>query len=331
MKNESMHLVTDAHLVLLSGGGGGAKLAGGISREFKNLSVTVVSNTGDDFEHFGLSISPDTDSLLYAMSGQLDKDRGWGRSQESWKTLDEIRRLGGSDWFQLGDKDLALHLLRQHLLKNGMAPSEVTEILCEKFGLNPNHMIIPATDSSIRTRIVTDEGDMAFQHYFVKLKCQPKVRSIYFEGIGSASPSQKLKKLLRKKGAPVTVVLGPSNPFLSLAPILDIPGMLDLIREEANFIVAISPIVGGQALKGPAAKIMSEFGFAATAEGWIRYLEMRYPGLVDEWVLDDCDACFEKNIDLSRRKIKFVNTVMSDECRCNRFSRWLVENCFNAR
>ena len=157
------------------------------------------------------------------------------------------------------------------------------------------------------------------------------MRSIYFEGIDSASPAQKLKKLFRKKDASVTVVLGPSNPFLSLAPILEIPGMLDLIREEANFIVAISPIVDGQALKGPAAKIMSEFGFAATAEGWIRCLETRYPGLVDEWILDDRDDFFEKNTDLPRPKIKFVDTVMSDECRCNRFSRWLVENCFSAR
>jgi len=288
----------------------------------------VVTNTGDDFEHCGLTICPDTDSVLYAVSQTIDLQRGWGRAEESWWVFEALKNLGGPDWFQLGDKDLALHLSRAAMLAAGQDLAGVTAALGERLGVPPHVTVVPATASPVRTHVVTGQGDMAFQEYFVAHRCAPVLRSVVYEGIDSASPAERLCDVLDDVGAAgAAVVLGPSNPFLSLAPILDIPGMQGLLRRAARRVVAVSPIIGGQALKGPAGKIMSELGLDVSAAGWTRWMNKQYPGLVDVWVWDETDQAVAEDLRAEGVDIRTTQTVMSDPSRARAFGDWLLGVC----
>ena len=319
---------SDAPLVLLSGGGGGARLAAGLSRVSDERPLLVVTNTGDDFEHCGLTICPDTDSVLYAVSQTIDPQRGWGRAEESWSVFEELKNLSGPDWFQLGDKDLALHLSRAALLAAGQDHAGVTTALGNRLGVPPNVAVVPATASPVRTHVVSDQGKMAFQEYFVAHRCAPVLRHVVYEGIDSASPAERLCDAVDDVGAAGTdVVLGPSNPFLSLAPILDIPGMQGLLRRAARRVVAVSPIIGGQALKGPAGKIMSELGLDVSAAGWTRWMNKQYPGLVDVWVWDETDQAVAEDLRAEGMDIRTTQTVMSDPSRARAFGDWLLGVC----
>ena len=325
---EGSGTTSDAPLVLLSGGGGGARLAAGLSQSSAERPLLVVTNTGDDFEHCGLLICPDTDSVLYAVSKTIDPQRGWGRAEESWSVFESLKDLGGPDWFQLGDKDLALHLSRAALLEAGQDLAEVTAALGDRLGVPPNVAVIPATASPVRTRVVTEQGNMAFQEYFVAQRCAPVLRSVAYEGIDSASPADRLRAALDDVGAAGTdVVLGPSNPFLSLAPILGIPGMQGLLRRAARRVVAVSPIIGGQALKGPAGKIMSELGLDVSAVGWTRWMNEQYPGLVDVWVWDETDEAAAGDLRGEGMDVLTTSTVMSDPKRAAAFGDWLLGMC----
>ena len=325
---EASGTTSDAPLVLLSGGGGGARLAAGLSRASDERPLFVVTNTGDDFEHCGLTICPDTDSVLYAVSQTIDPQRGWGRAQESWSVFEELKNLSGPDWFQLGDKDLALHLSRAALLAAGQDLAGVTIALGNRLGVPPNVVVVPATASPVRTHVVSDQGKMAFQEYFVAHRCAPVLRHVVYEGIDSASPADRLCDALDDVGAAGTdVVLGPSNPFLSLAPILDVPGMQGLLRRAARRVVAVSPIIGGQALKGPAGKIMSELGLDVSAEGWTRWMNEQYPGLVDVWVWDETDQVLAGALRSEGMDIRTTQTVMSDPSRARAFGDWLLGAC----
>ena len=320
--------IKDAPLVLLSGGGGGARLAAGLSRAPVDRSLLVVTNTGDDFEHCGLTICPDSDSVLYAVSETIDSQRGWGRAEESWSVFEELKNLGGPDWFQLGDKDLALHLARAAMLAAGQNLSGVTAALGERLGVPAHVAVVPATDSPVRTHVVTEHGKMAFQEYFVAQRCTPVLSHVVCEGIESASPADRLRDALDLVGAAGTdVVLGPSNPFLSLSPILDIPGMQGLLRHAARRVVAVSPIIGGQALKGPAGKIMSELGLEVSAAGWTRWMNKQYPGLVDVWVWDEVDQPVASTLLSEGMDIRTTSTVMSDPGRARAFGDWLMGVC----
>ena len=325
---EGSGTTSDAPLVLLSGGGGGARLAAGLSQSSAERPLLVVTNTGDDFEHCGLLICPDTDSVLYAVSKTIDPQRGWGRAEESWSVFESLKDLGGPDWFQLGDKDLALHLSRAALLAAGQGLAGVTQALGDRLGVPPNVAVIPATASPVRTHVVTEQGNMAFQEYFVAQRCAPVLRSVAYEGIDSASPADRLRDALNSVGAAGTdVVLGPSNPFLSLSPILDIPGMQGLLRHAARRVVAVSPIIGGQALKGPAGKIMSELGLEVSAAGWTRWMNKQYPGLVDVWVWDEVDQPVASTLLSEGMDIRTTSTVMSDPGRARAFGDWLMGVC----
>ena len=318
---------TQAPLVLLSGGGGGAKLAAALSKCTKQRPVIVVTNTGDDFEHLGLLISPDTDSVLYATSGKLDRAKGWGREAESWQVLDAIHAMAGPSWFQLGDKDLALHLLRAEQLRKGVGLAAVTQLLSERLGVPDGITVVPATEQPVRTQVVTEEGKLAFQEYFVGRRCEPALHDVVYEGIEGASPSALLlSELDACTDEPVDIVLGPSNPFLSLAPILDIPGMLSELRRRARRVVAISPIIGGRALKGPAAKIMTELGLPASAPAWTQWLERRYPEFVDTWVWDDADRELIAAVPATY-DVRVTGTVMSEPGVDVVFAKWLLEVC----
>ena len=321
-------IASDAPLVLLSGGGGGARLAAGLSQASGDRQLLLVTNTGDDFEHCGLTICPDTDSVLYAVSQTIDPQRGWGRAEESWSVFEALKNLGGPDWFQLGDKDLALHLSRAAMLAAGQDLAGVTAALGERLGVPAHVTVIPATVSPVRTRVVTEQGDMAFQEYFVAQRCAPVLRSVVYEGLDSALPADRLCDALNDVGAAGTdVVLGPSNPFLSLAPILDIPAMQGLLRHAARRVVAVSPIIGGQALKGPAGKIMSELGLDVSAVGWTHWMNEHYPGLVDVWVWDETDQQAADDLRTEGMDIRTTSTVMSDPERAAAFGDWLLKVC----
>ena len=321
-------ITSGAPLVLLSGGGGGARLAAGLSQALDERPLLVVTNTGDDFEHCGLTICPDTDSVLYAVSETIDSQRGWGRAEESWSVFEELKNVGGPNWFQLGDKDLALHLSRAAMLAAGQDLAGVATALAERLGVPPHVTVVPATMSPVRTHVISDQGKMAFQEYFVAHRCTPVIRHIVYEGINSASPAERLRKALDEVGTAGTdVVLGPSNPFLSLAPILDIPNMQRLLRHAARRVVAVSPIVGGQALKGPAGKIMSELGLEVSAAGWTHWMNEQYPELVDVWVWDDTDQAAAGDLRAEGMDVRTTSTVMSDPERAAAFGDWLLRVC----
>ena len=321
-------ITSGAPLVLLSGGGGGARLAAGLSQASDERPLLVVTNTGDDFEHCGLTICPDTDSVLYAVSETIDSQRGWGRAEESWSVFEELKNVGGPNWFQLGDKDLALHLSRAAMLAAGQDLAGVATALAERLGVPPHVAVVPATESPVRTHVISDQGKMAFQEYFVAHRCTPVIRHVVYEGINSASPAERLRKALDEVGTAGTdVVLGPSNPFLSLAPILDIPGMQGLLRHAARRLVAVSPIVDGQALKGPAGKIMSELGLEVSAAGWTHWMNEQYPELVDVWVWDDTDQAAAGDLRAEGMDVRTTSTVMSDPERAAAFGDWLLRVC----
>ena len=259
----------------LSGGVGGAKLAEGLVRAGADL--TVIANTGDDFEHLGLSISPDIDSLAYALAGLADRERGWGRANESWSFMAALGALGGETWFNLGDGDLAMHVLRSARLAAGEPLSAVTAGLLAQLGVAAR--VIPATDQRLRTLVETGAGRLAFQHYFVRARTAPRVTGFAFEGAETARPAPGALEALREAGR---IVICPSNPYISIDPILAVAGY----REAVRGAVCVSPIIGGRAVKGPAAKMMAELGLEPSPLAVARH----YRGLVGTLVIDEADA-----------------------------------------
>lgn len=281
------------NIVALSGGVGGAKLAAGLDVVARSDGgkLTVAVNTGDDFEHLGLQVCPDLDSVLYALGRLNDPARGWGRANETWNFMHALQQLGGDSWFSLGDRDLALHVERTHRLRCGTALSRFTAELAATLGIHAT--ILPATDDTVRTMVHTDEGVLPFQHYFVRRRCEPAVQRIAFSGAAEARPQRALLDALADPALDA-IVICPSNPYLSIDPILAVPGLRDALRRAAAPVIAVSPIVGGEALKGPTAKIMRELGIGVTPAAIARH----YRGVIDALVIDDCDAALAARIDL---------------------------------
>lgn len=294
---------TGKKVLALSGGVGGAKLALGLSKVLAPEQLTIVANTGDDFEHLGLSICPDLDSVMYALSGVNDTVRGWGVSGESWQCLESLGRLGAETWFQLGDRDLATHLQRSFLLGQGLTLSEVTTALCSALGIAAN--VLPMSDQPVRTEVITDAGTLPFQTYFVREQCQPRVSSFHFSGVESAPPSPGFLAMLQDP-ALALVVICPSNPFVSVDPILSLPGVRAALEQSAAAVVAVSPIVGGRALKGPAAKMLQELGKDSSATA----VAAHYAGLADAFVLDQSDATLIPGIRALGMDVLCLQTVM---------------------
>ena len=270
-------------VVALSGGVGGAKLALGLSRILPPDNLLVVANVGDDFEHLGLNISPDTDTLMYALAGLDNKKLGWGRQDETWAFMETLTALGGEDWFRLGDRDLAVHVERTRRPRQGETLSSITADFCRRLGVGPR--VLPATDDPVRTRLRTDEGWLDFQDYFVRLQCRPVVRELAFEGADAARPHTDLLAALRDERLRA-VIICPSNPFISVEPILAVPGTRQALSACPAPVIAVSPIIGGRAVKGPTAKMMTELGLTPSAAA----VAKRYGALLDGYVMDIADA-----------------------------------------
>jgi LPPG:FO 2-phospho-L-lactate transferase len=290
-------------VVALSGGVGGAKLALGLARQLPPDELLIVCNTGDDFEHLGLSISPDLDTVMYTLAGISHPGQGWGLADESWRVMSRLEEISGPSWFRLGDLDLATHLYRSQRLREGAPLSLVTHELCERLGVTT--AIIPATDDMLRTQVETDNGALPFQHYFVRERCQPVVRGLQFEGAQEAKVLGQLGSLLQEGGARC-IVLCPSNPFLSIAPILCIPGLQDALRKANVPVIAVSPIVAGKAIKGPTAKMMGELGLPVTATGVADY----YRDLIDGIIIDQADVAQTQAIETMSIAVHTAQTVM---------------------
>lgn len=270
-------------VVVLTGGVGGAKLVLGLTQIVAPADITAIVNTGDDFQHLGLSISPDIDTLLYTLSGKSSIAKGWGREDESWNFMAALQSLGGEDWFQLGDGDLALHILRTARLTAGANLSQVTAAFAQAWGLGIR--MLPMSDDPVSTQVFTDEGELPFQRYFVERRCEPRVQRIEFRGAATARPAPGVCEAIVSDNTRA-IVIAPSNPYLSIDPILAIPGIAEALRNARAPVIAVSPIVGGQAVKGPTAKLMQELGAPVSPAA----VAAHYGALLDGMVVDQRDG-----------------------------------------
>jgi LPPG:FO 2-phospho-L-lactate transferase len=280
--------LTNPHkVVLLVGGVGGAKLAYGLAQVIDPQHLTIIVNTGDDFWHYGLRICPDLDTVMYTLVGLVDKTNGWGVREDTTHMLDALRRYDEAPWFRLGDQDLATHLLRTGWLRDGLTLTEITARLTSS--LHIACTLLPMTDSPVATMVNTREyGDLAFQEYFVRYRWQPTVESLRLDGIETATLSDDVRNAITDASM---VVIGPSNPWLSIDPILSVPGMRDLIRSTDAPCVAVTPIVAGEAIKGPAAKLMREWGMEVSAET----VAQHYGDILTGFVYDETDIDFDSD------------------------------------
>ncbi|MBM86495.1 MAG: 2-phospho-L-lactate transferase [Rhodospirillaceae bacterium] len=288
---------------MLSGGVGGAKLVLGMSREISAERLLVVANTADDFKHLGFHISPDIDTLIYTLANLANNEHGWGRANESWSFMEALEVLGGETWFNLGDGDLAMHVERTRRLTAGESLTDVTAALADALGIGVK--ILPMTDDRVTTIVETTTGPLMFQHYFVRERCEPEVRGFRFDGIQDARPNPGFIDALRS-GRIGAVIIAPSNPFVSVDPILDLPGIRAALNNMNGPVIAVSPIVKGSAIKGPAAKMMRELGIRANVSA----VAQHYRGLVDIIVIDEADRDFEEQIRALGIDVLVTNTVM---------------------
>jgi len=283
-------------IVAFAGGVGGAKLAQGLAQVLPSQDLTVVVNTGDDFEHLGLYICPDLDTVCYTLAGLANPETGWGRAGETWNTISNIEKLGGPAWFRLGDSDIATHLERTRRLKEGNSLSQVTKDFCMAWGIAPT--VLPMTNSPVRTMVDSDEGELAFQEYFVHRRCEPRVKGFRFDGADVAEPAPGVREALESSDA---IVFCPSNPWVSIDPILKV------VKEVKKPVIAVSPIIGGKTVKGPAAKMYSELGIEPSALA----VAMHYRTILKGFVLDNEDKEMEDQIKRLGFATLVTNTLMN--------------------
>jgi LPPG:FO 2-phospho-L-lactate transferase len=290
-------------ILALSGGVGGAKLALGLSRVMDPAGLTVVANTGDDFVHLGLPVSPDIDTLVYTLAGLANTALGWGRAGETWTFMAALDALGGETWFQLGDGDLAMHVERGRRLAAGEGLGAITADISARLGIEA--AILAMTDDVVSTIVETPDGPLDFQHYFVREQCKPPVTGFRFDGMAAARP---LPGFLRALEDPelAAVIICPSNPFISIDPILALPGVRAAMAACPAPVIAVSPIVGGRAIKGPTAKMMGELGMPATAAA----VAAHYGDVIDGFVIDHADAATADDLGAAGLRVHVTKTVM---------------------
>jgi LPPG:FO 2-phospho-L-lactate transferase len=316
----SARLINDAgqSVVALCGGVGGAKLVHGLAAIVPGESLTVIVNTGDDFEHFGLTICPDIDTVLYTLAGVNDRSRGWGRAGESWAFMENVTALGGESWFRLGDKDLATHIVRSEALRNGKSLSEACAALSRALGVRPR--VVPMSDQPVRTMVQCDLGELAFQRYFVEHRSEPVIQSVRFDGADTAAPAPGVVKALDATGL-AAVLVCPSNPYLSIDPILSIAGIREQLAALAAPVVAVSPIIDGAAVKGPTAKIMTELGIPVTSLSVVRH----YRDVIDGIVIDRRDGNQRAGIEALGIAVCVTDTMMNDDGDKARLGREVLD------
>ena len=293
--------MTNGRVVALSGGVGGAKLALGLARILPADELLLVANTGDDFEHLGVTICPDIDTLTYTLAGLANLELGWGRRDETWSFMETLGTIGGETWFRLGDRDLALHVERTRRLTRGESLSAITDDVRRRWGVGPR--LLPMSDDPVRTRVQTDAGWIDFQDYFVRQQCRPVLRALEFVGVDQARPQPDFLAALADPGLRA-VVICPSNPFISVEPILALPGVRAALAACAAPVVAVSPIIAGRAVKGPTAKMFAELGTIPSA----RAVAERYGDIIDGYVLDHEDAADAGAIDA---RVVLARTLMT--------------------
>lgn len=313
-------------VVVLAGGVGGAKFAAGVAQVLSPEQVTVIVNVGDDFEHWGLWISPDLDTVCYTLAGLENPETGWGRRGESWRVLEEVRRLGGPDWFRLGDLDLATHLERTRRLRAGEPLSRIVADFCRAWGVKVK--VLPVSDERLPTLVETDEGILAFQEYFVRRRWQPRVKGFQFVGAEKARPAPGVLEALRQADA---VLFAPSNPWVSLDPILALPAVREAVA-AAPAVVGVSPIIGGRAVKGPAAKMFREMGQEPSPVAVARHYRGLWQGMLidaeDEgleaavaqalgggwvWARDTWMTTPEKRATVARWALRLAEAVLAED------------------
>ena len=294
-----------ATYVALSGGVGGAKLSLGLAH-LLGERLTVVVNTGDDFEHLGLHISPDVDTAVYTLAGVVNPETGWGRREETWTFMQALQRLGGPGWFRLGDADLATHVERTRRLRAGETLTGITAHLAHSLGVQSR--ILPMCDEPLRTVVDTDQGTLAFQEYFVREQCRPVIRSIRFEGVQAAKPSPEVLAGLADTTL-AGIIICPSNPWLSVDPILAVPALREALRASGRPVIAVSPIIAGKAVKGPTAKIMQELDLQAGAIDIARH----YAGLVDGFIIDSEDRVLADKLAIPTQATRTLMTTLDDK------------------
>ncbi|MEQ1880639.1 MAG: 2-phospho-L-lactate transferase [Burkholderiales bacterium] len=292
-------------ILALAGGVGGAKLARGLADVLAPEELTIAVNTGDDFKHLGLHISPDLDSVMYTLAGLNDPVRGWGIQGETWHFMEGLKALGGDTWFRLGDRDMATHVERTRRLRAKESLSAVTRALCAHLGIR--HAVTPMSDDPVRTLVHTAEGILSFQDYFVRQRAEPAVTRLEFSGAATARIANVLRSTLDSPTLRA-IVICPSNPYLSIAPMLALPDIRSALEHRRVPVIAVSPIIDGQALKGPAAKIMRELGKEPSSEEIARF----YAGLVDALVVDHADSALSTAIERLGIRPLVTATVMID-------------------
>ena len=298
-------------VVLLSGGGGGARFARGIEAALAPGELTVIGNVGDDLEILGLHVSPDLDSLLYTLGGLIDSERGWGRAAETWNALESAATWGGDDWFRLGDRDIGLHLVRTEALRAGEPLSGVTAMLSARVGLATR--ILPATDDVLRTHVVTPAGRFVFQEWFVGRRHGDEVDVVEIEGAEAARPAPGVLGSLADADA---ILLAPSNPYLSLGPILAVPAIREAIEQRAVRCAAVSPIVGGAAVTGPVARMLTRMAGGTTPA----HVARCHKGLIDALVIDESDTPAAADVELVA-----TSTLMRDRDAERRLAEVVLE------
>lgn len=301
----------------LAGGVGAGKLLRGLVRAVDPSDVTVIGNVGDDMVHLGLHVSPDLDSVTYWLSGLMDRERGWGRAGETFHTMEELGRLGGQTWFSLGDRDLATHLYRTQRFKDGTTLSEVTAELSERLGVPCR--LLPVTDDPVRTWIDVDGRSLPFQVYWVAERAAPPVRGVRFEGADDALPAPGVLEAIAEAE---TILICPSNPVVSIMPILAVPGIHEALRERRDRVAGISPIVGGTVLLGMADKLMPSRGLEVSAAGAAE----AYRGLLAAWVVDERDRDLATKIEEREDlRVGVTDTIMTDDEASERLARFALE------
>jgi LPPG:FO 2-phospho-L-lactate transferase len=289
-------------ITALAGGVGAAKLLVGLARAMPPDEITVIANTGDDIELFGLRVCPDIDTVTYTLAGVINEQTGWGIGGDTFQALGWLARYGGPAWFNLGDRDLATHIYRTDALRRGETLTEVTDRIRRALGVGVR--VLPMTDDYTPTRVVTSEGEMHFQEYFVRRRAEPRVERIIFENVESAKAAPGVIQAISDASA---VIICPSNPFISVGPILAVPGVREALGQTSAVRVAVTPIVGGRALKGPAADMLRDLGHEVSARG----VAALYKDLIDLFVLDEVDAAMAAPVEELGVKVAVTNTVMA--------------------